>query len=70
LQHHLRTVITIQGAIAIITLGTAVMLVERMGSLGAAIGWFSAQLIVAAVLLVTYLRWLLPGNAAPHTATH
>jgi O-antigen/teichoic acid export membrane protein len=64
LQHHLKTVIAIQGAIAFITLGSAVMLVERMGNLGAALGWFSSQLIVAAVLLATYLRWLFQDDAA------
>lgn len=63
LQHHLKTVIAIQGAIAFITLGSAVMLVERMGNLGAALGWFSSQLIVAAVLLATYLRWLFQDDA-------
>lgn len=69
LQHQLKTVIVIQGVIATITLGTAVTLVERMGSLGAAIGWFSAQLIVAILLLATYLRWLFQAGA-PQTAAH
>jgi O-antigen/teichoic acid export membrane protein len=67
LQHQLKTVIAIQGVIATVTLGTAVTLVERMGSLGAAVGWFSAQLIVALVLLATYLRWLFQGDATPQT---
>jgi O-antigen/teichoic acid export membrane protein len=70
LQHQLKTVIAIQGVIATVTLGTAVTLVERMGSLGAAIGWFSAQLIVAIVLLATYLRWIFQGDAAPQSAAH
>ncbi len=70
LQHQLRTVIAIQVTISVITLGTAVVLVERIGNLGAALGWFSAQLLVAALLLATYLRWLFQGDPAPRTAAH
>jgi O-antigen/teichoic acid export membrane protein len=68
LQHHLRLVIVIQGAISIITLGSAVLLVGRMGNLGAALGWFSSQLLVAIILLATYLRWVFQGDAAPRSA--
>lgn len=68
LQHQLRIVIVIQAVIAIVTLGTAVMLVERLGSLGAAIGWFSSQLSVAVVLLATYLRWLFQADGSPRSA--
>lgn len=70
LQHQLRVVIAIQSAIAIITLGTAILLVEQMGSLGAAIGWLAAQSLVAAVLLATYVRWLVRGDGSPRTAAH
>jgi O-antigen/teichoic acid export membrane protein len=70
LQHHLKIVVAIQGFIAIVTLGSALILVEQMGSLGAALGWFFAQLIVALVLLATYLRWLFQDEAASHSAAH
>lgn len=70
LQHHLKIVVAIQGFIAVVTLGTALILVEQMGSLGAALGWFFAQCIVAVVLLVTYLRWLFRGGDTPHIAAH
>lgn len=70
LQHELKAVIVIQAAISVVTLGTAVMLVERLGSFGAAVGWFAAQTIVAIALLVTRLRWLYRGQTATSSGPH
>lgn len=62
LQQRLRELIAIQASTAILVLGTSLALVGNLGGTGAAIGWLVGQIVVAAVLLATRLRWLLrPG---------
>jgi O-antigen/teichoic acid export membrane protein len=65
LQYRLREVVAIQAAVAILTVGASVVLVQDHGGTGVAAAWLGTQTLMAAILLATRLRWLYrPGLAA------